>query len=383
MAGLACAHALQGTGDVTLFERAPRLGGHMHAVPTTDATGAAVDVEVGFLAFHRSRYPRLAALLDAHGIETAPSPTGLVVHDGIKDLVTPQAAWLERADLRAPLAALWARLLRHERHPDQHPYPNLPLAEVMAAEPALLHDVLVPSIAALWGFPTHEILAMSAAAVFESLGRFGREDEPFERIVPSTAAWLARLAAALPLRLVTGAHVTAVTPDGHVVVDGESHAFDAVVIATHADTARALWQGPPSTALAAITYLPSVAILHDTPGYARGAPYTVHREPDGRLLVSWDMGLLQGAHGLVVTVGPPDFDLPNARARVVHGHPAMRPAALAAIPALEAHDEGPVYLAGSYFGRTGANEAAVASGQRAAERVRRYLQDGSGNANAR
>jgi predicted NAD/FAD-binding protein len=145
-----------------------------------------------------------------------------------------------------------------------------------------------------------------------------------------------------------------------------------VVLATHADTALRLLAAPTpaqQSALGAVHYVATDAVLHDDPSLAvPGAPYTVRLDAVGETRTTWDMGLIQGAEGLFVTVGPPGFTQPGERFRAAYTHPALTPAALEALPALEAL-EGPLGFCGSYFGRTGAHEAAVASGQRAAARI--------------
>src|SRR5262249_31743109 len=76
IAGLAAADAL-GDADVTLYEAAPRAGGHVY---TVELDGLAVDM--GFIVHNRDRYPHFCALLDELGIETRPTQMAFSVAAG-------------------------------------------------------------------------------------------------------------------------------------------------------------------------------------------------------------------------------------------------------------------------------------------------------------
>lgn len=400
ISGLTCAHFLKGVCAIDLYERSARLGGHVQAVTVEDG----VAVETGFLAFHRSRYPTLSALLDEFKIETGPSGVGLTIWDPAQQLCYRQSQWFDLfgtrlpAELRPQFSSLLGLIFRHEKRPEAHPYPNLPLADFLAergCHPDLARQVLIPSISALWGFQPDEVLAMSTATVLESLGRFVGQthDEPFERIVPSTDAWLQALASSLDATLALETAVSRVTPqpDGTVavVIDEQERIYDAVVLATHADQALRLL-GAPTTRqrelLEGVRYNRTMAVLHDDPwllptleGGNSEYTYALPADAEGRVgVTTWDMQKIQGtASPWYVTVGPPDLldrgyiDAARIRFQTVFEHPAMTPEAIAAQASLpELNDEATITFCGSYFGVTGSNECAVASAKAVAERLR-------------
>jgi hypothetical protein len=371
IAGLACAYYLRGRCRVTLFEAAPRLGGHVHAVQVGDMA-----VEAGFLALHCSKYPELVALLAAFGVETAPTGVGLGIWDEATGEVFDNQAWFERlgGPARGHLADLVARVIRGRM-------PNVPLGEFLAErgyDERVAKEVLWPSIAALWGFQPTEITAMSARTVADMLDRFftTAHTEPFERIVPSTDAWLGKLVGALDAELLVGRPIRRVA--GATVDD---RAFDAVVLATHADTALALLADPsPDEAalLGAFPYNRSTSVVHTDasvlPALRREYNYRARGEQS---FVTWDMRRIQGLRADVfVTVGPRGFtgliDPALEVARVDFEHPASPPAAVAAREQLDRLNlGGQRFYCGSYFGATGSNECAVASARRAAQAVLR------------
>jgi predicted NAD/FAD-binding protein len=366
VAGLACAYYLRGRCRVTLYEAAPRLGGHVHAV---DVDGVAV--ETGYLAFHCSRYPELVALYAAFGIETAPTGVGLSIWDEQRGRAFDNQAWFSLFGAgpgRAHLADLVKRVIRRQ-------LPNVRLDAYLAErgyDPDVARYVLVPSIAALWGFQAAEVMAMSASTVADMLDRFftTAHQEPFERDAPTTDAILSRLVESLDAELLPSQPVRAVEGTR---VDGR--AFDAVVLATHADTALRLL-GDPTAAerevLGAFTYNQSTSVVHTDASVLgdvrREYNYRVQGE---RSYVTWDMRAIQGIdRDVFVTVGPRGFqgviDPARELARIDYDHPASPPAAVAARAALPGLNRDGRYFCGSYFGSTGSNECAVASARQVA-----------------
>jgi predicted NAD/FAD-binding protein len=367
-AGLACAHYLDGRADVTLYEAAPRLGGHVHAVSV-----GGVAVETGFLAIHRSRYPELVALFERFGVRTAPTGVGLGIWDEASGEVFDNHAWFDRlkGPARGHMADLVRRVIRGT-------LPNVRLDAFLAErgyEAAIAREVLCPSIAALWGFQPAEVMAMSARTVGDMLDRFftTAHQEPFERVDPSTDDWLARLVGSLRCRILVGTPVHGIRG---TTLGGET--YDAVVVATHADTAFKLLEDPTTAereVLGAFGYHRSTSVVHTDasilPALRRDYNY---RALGDRSFVTWDMRSIQGVDADVfVTVGPRGFtgmiDPGLELTRVDYAHPASPPAAVEARARLgELKGTGRVYC-GSYFGSTGSNECAVASAKRAAEAV--------------
>jgi phytoene dehydrogenase-like protein len=63
ISGLAAAHFLAKSHAVTLFESAPRLGGHTNTVDIEEG-GQVFGVDTGFRVFNTRTYPNLIALFD-------------------------------------------------------------------------------------------------------------------------------------------------------------------------------------------------------------------------------------------------------------------------------------------------------------------------------
>ena len=79
--GMSAAWALRDVHDVTLFEKADRLGGHSNTV-SIDYDGTKIDVDTGFIVYNALNYPNLIALFAALNVETAQSDMSFSVRDG-------------------------------------------------------------------------------------------------------------------------------------------------------------------------------------------------------------------------------------------------------------------------------------------------------------
>ena len=72
ISGLGAALRLSAQHRVTLFEAAPRAGGHTNSVDVS-LDGAHCAVDTGFLVFNERTYPELIALFDELAVPTARS----------------------------------------------------------------------------------------------------------------------------------------------------------------------------------------------------------------------------------------------------------------------------------------------------------------------
>ena len=71
--GMSAAWALRDVHDVTLFEKADKLGGHSNTV-CIDYDGTKIDVDTGFIVYNALNYPNLIALFEALKVETGCAP---------------------------------------------------------------------------------------------------------------------------------------------------------------------------------------------------------------------------------------------------------------------------------------------------------------------
>lgn len=277
IAGLGAAWLLRDVAHVTLFEAAPRLGGH---ADTFDAPGG-VAVDTGFIVLNDRNYPNLLALFAALGVATEASDMGFAVslRGGALEYGGGSVAQLfgqKRNLLRPAFHTMWRDILRFYREApallatdDQ-----ATLGEYLAREKygqAFVNDHILPMGAAIWsasGDGISDFPARAFVKFFANHGLLRVNNRPQWRTVTGgSREYVRRLAADLPdVRLATLVRAVRRTETGLTVHTEAGHeAFAHAVLATHAPQALALLADATPTeraVLGAFQTTPNRAVLH-------------------------------------------------------------------------------------------------------------------------
>lgn len=321
--------------DVTLYEKADRLGGHSNTVTVPTSLGA-TPVDTGFIVYNDVTYPNLVALFDHLGVPTKRSDMSFGVSlnggrteyssvgasaflCGGRNLISPRF-WSMTFDLlrfykNAPLELLNTRhdLISLGEYLEQRSYGE-----------AFKRDHLLPQAAAIWSASMTEIHHYPACAFvrfFENHGLLKLKGRPhWSTVDGGSRAYVAKLTApyADKARLNCGAVSVRRDKTGAWVRDahGQAHHYDNVVIATHADEALAMLDDPTPrerALLGAFRYAKNRAVLHtDEALMPRRKPLWaswnyVGDNPDGGCIVSYWMNKLQRINSreqLFLTLNP-------------------------------------------------------------------------------
>ncbi|HMV68358.1 MAG TPA: FAD-dependent oxidoreductase [Myxococcota bacterium] len=331
VAGLGAAWALSKRHEVTLFERAPALGGHACA---WDHDGQRFDI--GFLILHDAYYTNLRALFRRLGIEAR----GLPGHDFSGSYDVPGGFWTSLRDtpyrqrMRAEMLRFEEAMIDVVLRPET--YGALTLAEYVAREgysDEFVHACLVPLQSML--FVTRR--DMTACSVYMVAVNFYPypmtsffDHVPWKTTDGTSRRYVDGLAAdmAADVRLSTAVRSIERRPDGAwITTDAGRERFDQVVLATAADDALGLLaDAAPEERrlLGQFTYEPTVGVIHTDPvvmpadradwcsyNYvARGDRY-----PYEHVYYTYHPPQIQGwvAGDLFVTYGAPDGLIDPAR----------------------------------------------------------------------
>lgn len=372
--------------EVHLFERDPRAGGHVNTVVHD---GLALDT--GFIVSNARNYPLLTRLFAELGVTFRRSEMSFSVACDECGLEyagrRPFAQWRNATSTQFT-SLLWeiGRWLRTARDSvEAEDWESASLADYLAARrysAAFRRHFIVPLTSALWSAApsrTLDIPAAYAIRFFDHHGMLGLRRHRWRTVEGGAHTYVAALLRHLPF-VRAGLPVRAIRREDDRVLlrtdDDATHAFDRVVVATHADEALALLEDPSGeerAILGAFGYTTNDAVLHTDArllprSRAAHASWNYRVDGDEQPTVTYYLNRLQRLEAetdYLVTLNQPVAD-EHALARFVYTHPHFDVAAIRAQRRLgELSGRRNTEFAGAYFGN-GFHEDGLASGVRAA-----------------
>ena len=284
ISGLSAAWLLSQRHEVTIFERAERVGGHSNTVVAT-VDGRSIPVDTGFIVFNRKTYPNLTALFDLLKVPTQPSNMSFAVSlgDGALEYSGGGLSGLfgQPSNLLRP--RFWSMLFDVLRFYRNAPHDiersdelQISLGEYLDRGKygeAFRDDHLLPMAGAIWSALPTAMLEYPAAAFIRFHDNHGllqvRDRPAWETVVGGSQSYVKRLCAPFAdrIRLNVGVRNVLRLSDRVIVTDahGTSEAFDHVVMASHADEALATLADPSpreSQMLGSFRYSRNLAVLH-------------------------------------------------------------------------------------------------------------------------
>lgn len=406
VAGLVAARALARAHELSVFEAADWIGGHVHTLEVPGADGASVAVDTGFIVFNRRTYPRFCALLAEFGLEPQPSDMSFSVRCEASGLEYEGSGWngllARRSNALRP--RFWRMLhdtLRFYREAAatlDGPDDGTTLGEFLARgrySAAFVEQHLVPMASAVWSARAADLSAFPLrflARFFHNHGFLQVDGRPQWLVVPGgSRRYVERLVEPFRARIRLATPVARVTrtPAGVLVrtAHGEEELFERVVLATHADQSLRLLADATARErelLGAFGYQANDVVLHTD---ARLMPrarrawaswnYHLARSPSPLPTVTYWMNRLQslpGPRDWFVTLNRTDeIDPAAVLARFTYHHPIYSRAAFAA-QARHAEIDGVhgVHFCGAYWGN-GFHEDGMSSAEAVLARIPRAV----------
>jgi uncharacterized protein len=282
VSGMTAAWLLQHDHQVTLIDKAPRLGGHVETIPI-EVGGETVHAELGPRFFFDSAYPYFLALLRVLDVpirwrELSVSFTDVAGHTIV---VPPRSVRQAASILRSPRLVRHALSMRRlieeqpaiaagrdysvtfRRHLAENGYPK-----------SFGPEFAYPFLAACWGAPLDKLPEFPVYSLLKGMPS-GKKPGTYEieggmsRYVRALGDELTRV----DIRLGVGA--SRIDRQGGFVVHdthGESHTFDRLIVATSSRDAAELLRGEPSVAemdgtLVAFRHWEIDVVVHGDPSF--------------------------------------------------------------------------------------------------------------------
>lgn len=280
---MAAAWLLSKRHDVTVYERADRIGGHCNTVDARTPSGP-VPVDTGFIVFNEHTYPNLTALFDHLQIPTEASEMSLAVSldDGALEYSGSNLGTVFAQKRNLYSRRFWSMLRDLRRFYSEAPGDirrlgdRATLADYLKLQrygAAFRDDHLLPMASAIWSAPAQVMLDYPAAAFIrfqDNHGLLKLTNRPIWRTVRGgSRSYVARLTAPYAGRICLNENIMAIERGaGGVTVktdDGDVQTYDHVVMAAHADQALALLADPTRqehALLSPFRYSHNLAVLH-------------------------------------------------------------------------------------------------------------------------
>ncbi|MDW4550564.1 FAD-dependent oxidoreductase [Defluviimonas sp. D31] len=394
ISGLSAAYDLSPNHDVTLFEAAPRLGGHARTVMA--GRNGDQPVDTGFIVFNYVTYPHLTRLFRDLDVPVTKSEMsfGASIDDGWLEysLVNLKTIIAQRRNLMRPqYYKMIADIVRFGKTAEAAAKDDEKTIGQLVDELGLgewfRNNYLMPMCGAIWSTPVEDVDQFPA----KSLVRFFRNHallaglgkHQWWTVKGGSVEYVRRLETALLARgcvIRTHTPVTRVKRHAFGVTvqarGGEEASFDDIIFACHSDQALTILGGDATaqeaSALGAIRYQPNKAVLHCDPGQmprrrACWASWS-YRSHNGQTGVTYWMNKLQNipeSDPLFVTLNPTQ-EIPTASIYdvVEFAHPVFDTAALRAQRRIrEMQGQNRTWFVGAY-NRHGFHEDGIASSLR-------------------
>ncbi len=395
ISGLSAAWLLAQGHEVTLYEAAPRLGGHTRTIQVP-GTGP---VDIGFIVYNEATYPNLVALFRHLGVATRASDMsfGVSLDGGRREYAGTNLGGLLAQPGNALSPRFWGMLRDLVRFYREAPQDAAGLERDLISLDAYLagkgygagfvQDHLLPMAAAIWSTPAAEVGAYPATAFIrfcENHGLLQLTNRPVWRtVVGGSSAYISKLTApyADGIRLGCGVVGLRREADGVLLRDsqGGQARYDHVVIASHAPQALAMLEDASDAEVAllgSVRTAPNQVVLHRDarmmPRRRRAwASWNYIGHPGGELCVTYWMDHLMGLRAPgrhFVTLNPPETPEEVLHAETL-AHPQFDAAALRAQKALwSLQGTRRTWFCGAWFG-AGFHEDGLQAGLAVAERL--------------
>jgi predicted NAD/FAD-binding protein len=362
VSGLTVASGLYNNAEITIFEAEDWIGGHTHTVDVEE-DGRNIAIDTGFIVCNDWTYPTFLDLLRTLDVQTQPSNMSFSLQDEVTGLeyngTSLNTLFAQRRNLlSASFLQMLADIVRFNREASRYlrrANDATTLGQWVTAHKysrAFVDRYLVPMGRAIWSASEDAILGFPARFFIDFFARHGFlsvNDRPqWRTVVGGSREYVRALTKPFSTRIRTRTAIDWIARSNDGVVlrtrAGEVLAYDAVVIACHADTALHLLSDPSEDERDILRQFPfqsNEAVLHTDTRLLPHAPlaraawnYHLRKDPHTGCAITYDMNVLQSIESgrrYLVSLNLTDRIDPAAiLGRFQYAHPIYTPSGVAA-----------------------------------------------------
>ena len=264
IAGITAAHLLQGSHEVTLYEKNDYVGGHTHTVTISDGPDAGLPVDTGFIVLNDRTYPILNRFFEALGVAIRKSDMSFSYCDETSGFQYASSnlntLFAQRRNLMDP--GYWSMLgevllfnRRVSRKLAGGTLENLTLGQFLQRfrfSKRFREQYLFPMVAAIWSAPDLEVdrfPMLTFARFFNNHGLLTVHNHPqWYYVAGGSHSYVKAFLKEFQGSVLTNTRPASIQRSGNgvqvILADGNAETFDKAVIATHADEALQLLADP-------------------------------------------------------------------------------------------------------------------------------------------
>ena len=278
ISGLGAAWLLQHQHEITLYEKAERIGGHSNTVVVNGTS-----IDTGFIVYNARNYPNLVGLFETLGVATEKSDMSFAVSMGQGELeyagTNLNTVFAQRKNILNPQFLKMLRdIMRFNKNA-----PNLLKTDSTLSLGEYLDELkmgqwfrlryLLPMAGAIWSCPLDTMLqypAKSFLRFFANHGLLTVSDQPqWYTVTGGSKEYVKKITAPYKDKIRTNTGVASIIRDVDTVtitdVNGNTQSYDHVIIAAHGDQILQMLgdaDGNERKILSAFRYQPNRAVLH-------------------------------------------------------------------------------------------------------------------------
>lgn len=405
ISGLTAAYYLREKHNITVFESAPRIGGHTATVDI-EHQGRDYAIDTGFIVYNDWTYPRFIELIDALGVDTQATEMSFSVRCDSSGLEyggnNLNTLFAQRRNLLRPnFHRMLHDILRFNREAVRDLESGSIAADTTLGEyltenrygDAFTYQYLLPMGCAIWSASTESMIEFPLlffTRFFNNHGLLSVNDRPQWRVISGGSKnYLEPLTRDFRDSIQLNARISSVRRRRDavelVLANGRIQSFDQVIFGCHSDQALQLLSDATQAerdALTAILYQSNEVVLHTDDALLpqrrlawSSWNYWLRERYQQRAVLTYDMNILQGIESdatFCVTLNATEAIDPNKIIETFnYSHPVFSLDSVAAAAKIDNFNGlNRSWFAGAYLGN-GFHEDGVVSGRRVADAINR------------